>query len=197
MPIRSLPLIQPDKTVRGFVTLKQQTRGCYRRFAVGIQSPVAPVVENDVGRKTTSVGVVDLACQALGNSVSRWLLPIRGHRIPCHGRHSQVMRRLQHGRPAAAKGRAEIAHSLAQDLLEGCARAVEFFVDAARAGEGKVGVAPGMVADEMSFFGDTPNEGRFQLGESSDQKKCPLDSVVKEEVEQVWRPGRVGAIVKR
>ena len=69
-------------------------------------------------------------------------------------------------------------------------------VDAAGGGEGQVGMAPGVVADEVAGGGDLADQRGLGLGAAADEEKGCADIVAGEEVEQAGRPDGVGAVVE-
>ena len=63
-------------------------------------------------------------------------------------------------------------------------------------GEGQVGMAPGVIADQVPGGQDAPDQRRLGLGKAAHKKEGGTDVVAGQRVEQAGRPGGVGAVVE-
>src|ERR1019366_2587397 len=72
----------------------------------------------------------------------------------------------------------------------------QFISYATPGGEREIGVAPGMVADEMAAFNDAAHQRFLAVGVLAHEKECGVNAATGKYVEDVWRPRRVGAVVE-
>jgi len=157
---------------------------------------MAAVMQDDVAGHPALPVAIYLSNQAGGNAVRGRLAPVIGHGVPSDRGQAQFARDAQDNGPARAKRWAEDAYRLADYLGEGVAGGAEFLADTGRGGARKVGMAPGVIANEVTSVGDAADEGRFGLREFPDHEECCVHIVGGQDVEQLRRPRGVGAVVK-
>ena len=154
------------------------------------------VVEHDVGGPACVLVPVNLLDQFCGDVVGGWVDPIAGHGVPCDRRHAEMASGAEYEGTTRAVGGAEVAHRLAEDLLEYRARAREFFADLNGRGAREIGVAPGMIADEVASVGDAACEALLGFSVAADHEKGGVHVVRGEDVEEARGPCGVGAVVE-
>ena len=157
---------------------------------------MAAVVENDVAGVTAALIAVDFPDQVLRNLVGGRFLPILRHCIPRNRDQSELASKFQNIGPPRSERRAEVANRFARDLREQIVGAGEFVENVGLPRARKIGMAPGVVADQMSGIGDAACEFRLGLGEFADHEEGRAHVVLGENVEQPRRPRRVGAVVE-
>jgi len=131
-----------------------------------------------------------------GNRFGGWIAPIGGHNIPEDGYHAEVACGLEHDGPPCAEWRAKESEGLASDLLERAASANEFLFNAAGQRKSEIGMAPGVVADEMAGGNDAADKRRLRAGMAANEEECGVNAVVGQDIEQTGCPGRIGSIVE-
>ena len=89
-----------------------------------------------------------------------------------------------------------IAYRLAGYLLQSFFGPHQFLAHAARCGERKVGMAPGVVPNQVACLRDAPHQLRFGLRVPAHHKERNPHTMAGEDVEQTRRPGRVGPVVE-
>ena len=191
-----LPVVQRDEAVGVAVAADELGSGGDAGAAVGAEGEVAAVVENDVGGEAALLITDNVRGEAQGDALGGGLAPVVGDGVPEDGFHAERACGAQHERPARAEGRAEIADGQAGDLRDGVLSGAQLFPDFGGGGEGKVGVGPGVVADEVATLLDAADEVGDDLGVAADEEEGCADVVLGEVVEELGGPGGVGAVVE-
>jgi len=179
-----------------FVAFKQLP-GCSDGWtAIGAEASMAAVVEDDVGGRSLAFEAVDGACEALRDCIGGRRFPVRGDGIPGDRDHSQIACGAEDKRAARAERGAEKADTFTQDVLERVAGSCEFLGHLLRRGQRQVGVAPGVIADEMARCGDAPHKRGLGLGKAANHEECRLYIVLCKQVNQLGSPRGIGAVIE-
>ena len=182
------PFIQRYEPVRRLV-FREKLPGCANTgFAVCAGTEMAAVVEDNVHGLSLSAEAIDFFGQACGDAIRGWLFPIVGHRVPKNRFQAEGTRDLKDLWPARTEGRAKESDRLANDLFKGCAGPLQFFMNLCACGQCQVGMAPRVIADQVTGSRDAPHQCRFDLGEFADHEKRSTHVVAGEDVEQARRP---------
>lgn len=164
--------------------------------AVRAEIQMTAVMENDVGCPAILLQVIYLPFKLFRYSVGRRLAPVGGYGIPHHGHHPQHPGGVEDMRPAPAKWRPEVADRDTRNVLQRFAGPLQFLSHAKGRGEREVGMAPGMVADEVAGGSDAAHQIRLGLSVTANEEEGGAHIVGGQDVEQARGPGGIGAIVK-
>ena len=190
------PRVERNECVGLVITRDQALRGLDGRFAVGAERAVTAVVQDDVDGAAGLGEAVDFVREACGDFLRGGFAPVSGHGVPEHGGELEFARDAEDNGTAGAVGRAEVANGRAGDLLQCVAGARELFADAVRGGAREIGMGPGVVAEEMALRGDAAHQIRLRRSKAAQQEERGLNAVGSEDVEELWRPGGIGAVIE-
>ena len=180
----------------GAVEFEQLLRRVHGGTAIGAEAVMAAVVQNDIRGVTALLILLNLSDQIRRDSIGGRFFPIVGHRVPGHGLHAEFSGDAQCDGAARAVRRAKEMYGFADELFQRVARAREFFANASRGDLREIRMTPGVIADEMSCVCDATDQGGFGLREFADQEEGRVRIVRGENIEQLRRPGGVGAVVE-
>ena len=157
---------------------------------------MAAVVEEQIGGFASLAVARDELFGAGQDQLWRVGVPVVGHGVPHDWDESEFAGGAQRGWAARAEGWAKILDWIAEDLLQFAAGAGQLFAGLEFAGDGEVGVTPGVVADQMACRVDSAHQFRLIGGVFADQEERGFDAVRCQRIEQLWGPAWVGAVVE-
>ena len=103
--------------------------------------------------------------------------------------------RSTQGRRAPNGGRNRVT-GFARDLLQSVFGSGEFVQDSMGRGERQVGMAPGVIADDVAGIDDGAGNRGLLGGETAHEKEGCANAVTREDFEETRRPGGIGAVVE-
>jgi len=153
-------------------------------------------VEHYVARVPSLAVAFDFGAQAGGDQLRGGGGPVCGHGVP-EDRDEALFAGDAKGRWAACAERwTEVADLRAGDRFElGCG-AGELFLDASLAGEGQIGVGPGVIADEVARLVHLADERALGLCVFADHEEGGADVVAGEDFEELGGPAGIGSVVE-
>lgn len=164
--------------------------------AVDFEGVLAAVVEDDVRGYTSLLVALDEVGEAWGDLIDAGGLPVGGHGVPEDGREAEGACAAEGERSARAEGWTKEADRFAEDGLQFLLGAQEFFAGFAVAGEGEVGVGPGMVGEGVAGLAHLADEGFLQRGVFADEEEGGAGVVAGEDFEKLRGPAGIGTVVE-